>query len=739
MAYEVFISYSHQDHTLREELDTHLANLKRQNIITSWFDGNIKPGEELQPHIIEHLNTAQIILLLVSANFIASDFCYSTEMKQAIARHDANKARVIPILLRPTDWKGAPFAKLKMLPTDAIPVTKWPTHDEGFVDVIQGIREAIDDLSIKSVPENQERLWNIPYERNLLFTGRKVVLERLYEALRADKKAALSGLGGIGKTQTAVEYAFRYRDNYDPILWVKAESLESINSDFVTIAHMLNLPEKQEQEQHLIVEAVKRWFKNHDGWLLIFDNADDLEMARAFLPTDGQGYILLTTRAQATRRIAQRIEIEEMNVDEGALFLLRRATIIDSDAPLDAASTADHTTAREISQAMDGLPLALDQAGAYIEETDCGLQGYLQLYRMQGAQLLRERGELVTDHPEPVATTWSLSFQNVEQANAAAAELLRFCAFLAPDAIPEELFLESAADLGPTLEPIAADPSSFNAAFRELLKYSLVQRDPESSTLSIHRLVQEVLKDQMDEETQRLWAERAVRAVSSVFPSPEYTNWDDCRRYLPHAQACSALIEQWELLFTEAAGLLNCVGYYLWQRGEYEQVEQLHQRALAIREEVLGSEHGDTAISLQHLAFFYNNQGKYEQAEPLQQRALAISEKALGPDHPDVAIRLNNLATLYDDLRKYDEAEPLYQRSLAIRERVLGADHPDTAQSLNNLAFLYNNQGKYEQAEPLYQRALAIYERVLGPDHPDTTTIRENYEYLKESMNKENT
>src|SRR6266566_908970 len=695
MAYEVFISYSHQDHTLREELDTHLANLKRQNIITSWFDGNIKPGEELQPHIIEHLNTAQIILLLVSANFIASDFCYSTEMKQAIARHNANKARVIPILLRPTDWKGAPFAKLKMLPTDAKAITSWPTHDEGFVDVIQGIRDAIDDLTIKGVLANHERLWNIPYERNLLFTGRKVVLERLYEALRADKKAALSGLGGIGKTQTAVEYAFRYRDNYDPILWVKAESLESINSDFVTIAHMLNLPEKQEQEQHLIVEAVKRWFKNHDGWLLIFDNADDLEMARAFLPTDGQGYILLTTRAQATRRIAQRIEIEEMNVDEGALFLLRRATIIDSDAPLDAASTADHTTAREISQAMDGLPLALDQAGAYIEETDCGLQGYLQLYRMQGAQLLRERGELVTDHPEPVATTWSLSFQNVEQANAAAAELLRFCAFLAPDAIPEELFLESAADLGPTLEPIAADPSSFNAAFRELLKYSLVQRDPESSTLSIHRLVQEVLKDQMDEETQRLWAERAVRAVSSVFPSPEYTNWDDCRRYLPHAQACSALIEQWELLFTEAAGLLNCVGYYLWQRGEYEQVEQLHQRALAIREEVLGSEHGDTAI------------------------------------------RLNNLATLYDDLRKYDEAEPLYQRSLAIRERVLGADHPDTAQSLNNLAFLYNNQGKYEQAEPLYQRALAIYERVLGPDHPDTTTIRENYEYMKESMNKE--
>ncbi len=413
MAYEVFISYSHQDQTLREELDTHLANLKRQHIITSWYDGNIKPGEEVQPHIIEHLNTAQIILLLVSANFIASDFCYSTEMKQAIARHDANKARVIPILLRPTDWKGAPFAKLKMLPTDAKAITLWPTHDEGFVNVIQGMRDAIDDLTIKYIPENQERLWNIPSARNPLFTGRENVLKRLYDALKTSKTAALSGLGGIGKTQTAVEYAYRYRDNYDTILWVKAESLESINSDFVTIAHLLNLPEKQEQEQRLIVEAVKRWFKNHVGWLLVFDNADDLEMVRNFLPTDGQGYILLTTRAQATRRLAQRIEIEEMDVDEGALFLLRRATIIDSNAPLDAASATDRVTAREISQAMDGLPLALDQAGAYIEETQWSLPEYLRLFQLRKEELLKRRGKLTTDHPDSVATTWSLAFEKV--------------------------------------------------------------------------------------------------------------------------------------------------------------------------------------------------------------------------------------------------------------------------------------------------------------------------------------
>ena len=347
------------------------------------------------------------------------------------------------------------------------------------------------------------------------------------------------------------------KDNYKAILWVKAETEASINADFVTIASLLDLPEKQEQDQRKIVEAVKRWFQEHTDWLLILDNADDIAMVQGFIPVGSKGHILLTTRAHATGSIARRIEVEKMEPDEGALFLLHRAKLLDPDAPLETAPRTEQDTAREIVKVMDGLPLALEQAGAYIEETECGLQGYLRLYRAQGVQLLKEHGEFPPDHPDPVATTWSLSFKNVEQANPAAAELLRFCAFLAPDAIPEELFTESAAELGPILEPVASDLSSLNAAIRELLKYSLVHRDPETNTLSIHRLVQEVLKDQMDEETQRLWAERAVRAVSTVFPYPEYTNWDICRQYLLHAQICSALIEQYDLLFTEAADLLN--------------------------------------------------------------------------------------------------------------------------------------------------------------------------------------
>ena len=154
MSFDVFISYAHEDLAYLKELEKHLANLKRQNIITSWYDGDINPGTEWESQIMEKLNTAQIILLLVSADFINSDFCYSIELQQALARHDAGQARVIPIIVRPVDRKGAPFAKLQALPTGAKPITKWSTHDDAFLDIVQGIRRAIDDLTNKRKTAN---------------------------------------------------------------------------------------------------------------------------------------------------------------------------------------------------------------------------------------------------------------------------------------------------------------------------------------------------------------------------------------------------------------------------------------------------------------------------------------------------------------------------------------------------------------------------------------------------------
>ena len=352
-----------------------------------------------------------------------------------------------------------------------------------------------------SFPGALPLIWNVPYQRNVFFTGREDILEKLHTTLTTGRTAALTqpqaitGLGGVGKTQTAVEYTYRYHTDYKAVLWVKADLREVMISDFVSIADLLNLPEKNEQDQNRVVNAVKRWLQSNSDWLLVCDNADDLKMVRDFIPTAGIGHTLLTTRAQAMDRLARRIELEKMEIEEGALFLLRRANIIASEVSLDDAAEADRATAKEISKAMDGHPLALDQAGAYIEETACSLSDYLKLYQTRRAELLARRGGVAPDHPEPVTTTFSLSFRKVAQANPASIELLKLFAFLHPDAIPEEIITEGVPDLGSILRPVAADPYKLNIAIAELLKYSLVHRNAETKTISIHRLVQAVLKD----------------------------------------------------------------------------------------------------------------------------------------------------------------------------------------------------------------------------------------------------
>ena len=299
-----------------------------------------------------------------------------------------------------------------------------------------------------------ERPWNVPFARNALFTGRIHLLERLHEQLnRAHSVAlnqpqALTGLGGIGKTQTAVEYAYRYRDAYQAVFWVRAASRETLITDFVALARLLSLPGQDGQDQMLTVTAVRRWLERQKDWLLILDNADDLQLAKSFLPTEGTGYILLTTRAQATGTIAESLSVEKLDSIEGILLLLRRAKLLSPNAPLDNVSQTMYAHAQALVKELDGLPLALDQAGAYIEESSSHLSEYLTLYKRRRSVLLKRPSSVSGDYPHTVASTWSLSFQQVEQISQGAAELLRICAFLDADIIPEAMLGLGAAELG---------------------------------------------------------------------------------------------------------------------------------------------------------------------------------------------------------------------------------------------------------------------------------------------------
>ena len=355
MLLNLFISYAQVDRPFRDELANHLSTLRRQEVIRDWFDGDVTAGSERWQAVRQQLQHAHLILLLVSADFLASDVCYSQEMRAAMHRHEARKARVVPILVRPTDWQGAPFAKLAVLPSNRQPVSLWSNHDEAWLEVVQGIRRVIDDLlsrgeSVqgKHVPGSEpQALWNVQLPRNPYFTGREEVLKHLHSLLTKEKTAAvsqplaLSGLGGIGKTQTAVEYAYRYRKDYQYVLWVQANTRETLLADFVSIAHLLTLPESSAQDQNETIEAVKRWFAQHTGWLLIFDNADDVSRFDAFLPavsSKNSGHVLFTTRSAVMAKRARRVEVDEMSDEEGTLFLLRRASILAPNAPLTSAS-----------------------------------------------------------------------------------------------------------------------------------------------------------------------------------------------------------------------------------------------------------------------------------------------------------------------------------------------------------------------------------------------------------------
>ncbi len=527
---DFFISYTHNDQRWAEWIAWQLEDAGYTTILQAW---DFLAGGNFVLDMDNATQQAKRTIAVLSPDYFDSKF---TAPEWAAAfRHDpkGEQGLLLPIRVRPCDIEGllGQIVYIDLLDKD---------EASARTTLLQGVERrrrkpinapAFPSTSSKqtsserpSFPGTLPAIWNIPYPRNSYFTGREDLLTRLAASLRAGQTVgisqpqAISGLGGVGKTQIALEYAYRYYQDYDAVLWTRADTQEALISGFVAFATLLSLPVQEERDQLKIVQAVKTWLATHTRWLLILDNADDLSLLQDFLPPAGKGHILLTTRASSMGRLAQRIEVDTLDKEPGALLLLRRTGSLTPDATLDQATANDRTIALTITEELGGLPLALDQAGAYIEEIQCSLSDYLQLYRSQRAELLKARGGLVPDHPEPVATTWSLSFAQVEQRSPAAADLLRLCAFLHPDAIPEEIITEGADDLGPNLQAAASNPLAFNQAIGVLLSYSLLKRNAEEHLLSIHRLVQAVLKDGMDATSYRLWAERTVKQWMPPYP-----------------------------------------------------------------------------------------------------------------------------------------------------------------------------------------------------------------------------
>ena len=456
------------------------------------------------------------------------------------------------------------------------------------------------------------------------------------------------------------------------------------------------------------------WLNQQDGWLLVLDNADEPNILQPFLPTGGRGSIVITSRQHDLPGlgVASPIRLDVMTPEESVAFLLPRT------------AGTDHQAAADLAQDLGHLPLALEQAAAYMAVNGVGCASYLAAWRQRRLKLLERQGPQEGRYHATVATTWAVSFERVEKESLAAADVLRLVAFLAPDAIPYELFSEAAEHLGPTLAAKAdelRDELGVAELLEPLARYSLIRSQPEERTFSVHRLVQEVVRESLSEAEQRRWLEHAVDGLNAVFPNPpDFKNWPRCRRLYAHAQALATPLSGLALELRSVGQLLNKSGYFADEQGRLQEALAFHRQALAVYGRVLGEEHPGTLTSMNNLAVTLKAQGDLAGARELQEQVLAVERRVLGEEHPDTLTTMNNLASTLWSQGDLAGARPLQEQVLAVRRRVLGEAHPDTLGSMNNLALTLSSQGDLACARELQEQVLAICRRVLGEEHPNT-------------------
>jgi hypothetical protein len=412
-----FISYNRADRHWAEWVAWMLEAAGYSVIIQAW---DFRPGGNFVLDMDRAAKEAEKTIAILSNAYLQAAYTQPEWAAAFVDDPQGLQRKLIPIrvedctpegLLKPivyVDLVGRSEAEAQQDILNALKERAKPDQKPIFPGQAQSVRSH--PVAFPTEPG----VWAVPHDRNPFFTGREASLQDIQAQLATHQIAAVCGMRGVGKTQTAIEFAHRYRYDYEFVFWVRAETREELISGFVAIASDLQLPIRNEPDHNMIVAAVKQWFKTQQNWLLILDNADDLQLVKEFLPNRDRGQILLTSTAQATGAIPK-IEINEMSLTEGGLLLLRRAHPTANYTALTDADQRDRLLAETICQEMDGLPLALDQAGAYMEETPSSLDDYLTLYREEKIQLLAARGELVVDDHPSVTVTFSLAFRQVEE------------------------------------------------------------------------------------------------------------------------------------------------------------------------------------------------------------------------------------------------------------------------------------------------------------------------------------
>ncbi len=602
------------------------------------------------------------------------------------------------------------------------------------------------------------RIANISIPRNPNFTGRETTLTELADGFNSDDHhtaiQVIKGMGGVGKTQVALEFAYRYGSAYRVIWWLNAADESVLASDYAAFAVAADLPEKTASRPTAIA-AVRQWLESNQGWLFIFDSVKQPQEVHDYLPCEPSGQILLTSRHQVWEKRFRALHLDAWPHAEAVSFLVRRTTL---------ENTPD---AENIAGTMKNLPLALEHAGAWIAANESDCAGYLKLIDARHRQLWENRNPPL-NYPDTVGTTCCLSVEKVEAEIPIGVLVLNLCAFFASHDIPLRLIQAASAHVSTELSALLMDMTVLDEGIDVLNRYALVDRRPDG--LSIHRLVQVAIQDHLSAAERKLWSNVAVRALNTVFvvDDGKPVSSQAGPSLLAHSRIAIAHADKYEVAQDATADLLDKIGVYLhrcnlfaeaqplfhraistyearlgdhhpdvaavinnlaamhldWQNDA--EAEQLWQRSMQILETQLGADHLDVAVILNNMAALRHGQGRPGEAVTLLRRALEIQASRLGTDHLSVAGSLSNLGTVLHDQGEYTEAETLLRRALKIQETRLGDDHLSIAVSLSNLGLLLHDQGMYTEAETLLRRALKIQETRLGSDHPDMAVAASN-------------
>jgi tetratricopeptide (TPR) repeat protein len=721
---DFFISYTGADRPWAEWIAVQLEAAGYTTVLQAW---DFRPGSDFLHQMQQATSTAGRTIAVLSPAYFGSAFS-EAEWRAAFAKDPTGElGLLVPVRVQECAPPGLLASRVYI---DLVDIDEATAKQRLLAGVDQsGARPTSAPFpgtaaggpgapKTRPFPGQGPAISNLP-ARNRNFSGRDELLERLRASLQAEAAAAVvptgavHGLGGVGKTELALEFAHRYGSDYDIAWWIAAEQSTSVTADLAALAEELGIARAADQ-----AEMVRRLFgelRGRERWLLVYDNAERPETLEGLLPPGGGGGVLVTSRWGAWGKLGSALGLDVLARQEAIAFLARRT------------GADDQATLGALAELLGDLPLALEEAAAYLEETGVGLEEYLELVRERARELFGLDQPLGDEHGDQrrVATVWSLSLERVHQQAPAAEALLNLCAFLAPD-IPRELPREHAGVLPDQLAEAVGDPLAYNRLLGAVGRYSLAAVT--STSVGMHRLVQAVLQARLGEDGERAWAQAAVGLLRVSFPNEswEVATWQECGRVLPHVLAVAGHAERLGVAGEQAGWLLHRASIYLRGRGLYRQARPIAEQAVAVTEAALGPADPEVARHCDGFGRVLRQLGELAEARIQSERALAISEAALGPDHLEVATWRSSLGMVLQDLGDLQGARAQYEQALEISLAAAGPDHPDVAGLRNNLGSLLQDLGDLEGARAHYQRALATAEATLGFDHPNMATARNN-------------